>query len=258
MILSQLSWPVFMLFLFSLVFILFKKREHLSLFFGFVFIAYFFLYTLVEQQVAHRYTMVFYPTIAIFLSQFICSIFQKFKRRHFFGLTSSVLIAYLALLCIVPRSSTELIIFKYTDWEIQQFPVEEAAEWILSKTSDDKIVLAIIRGLSDEFYFKHTEIPRKKFPLLSLGHLYTLWPSDDYDSLREILKEQCKKLNVSYIMFPVTDALISHPVNTLKIKLIMDFLKEDEYSDFIIAAKFNIDDNYIYIYKLRDNFIDEH
>jgi hypothetical protein len=33
------------------------------------------------------------------------------------------------------------------------------------------------------------------------------------------------------------------------------FLEEDRHDDFIEAAKFSVDDNYIYIYKVRDSFI---
>lgn len=253
---TQLSWPIFSLFLLSIIFILFNKREKLPLFFLCVFGAYYVLYSALEQQTVHRYSMAFYPTIAVFLSQFIYSISQKVRWKHAFKIIFSVLIIYLAILCIVPRSSTKLITFKYTDFENQGFPHNMAEEWILNEASSDERALFLIRR-SDEFNQRQKQISRERFYFLSLGSLLDLWSDDNLMTFRKMLREQCKELKISYIVFPVTEAEIMHPYSSPKAKRIMKFLKEDKYGDFIMTKKFNFDDNYIYIYKLKGGLIEK-
>jgi hypothetical protein len=247
MIPSQLSVPIFLLFLLSVVFILLIRRETLFLFFFFVFISYYFLYSALEQQTVHRYSMAFYPTIAVFIAQSIRSMSNVIKWKHFFKSASLFLIIYLAVLCIIPRSSTQLITFKYSDFENQSFPFDESLEWILNNVAHNENVIALmipgdleLRGMR-----------QNKVPIVRLGTLLSLWTTDEEQLLRKVLKDLCKKLNASYIMFPVTDAEITHPFSKEKAKKIMRFLEEDKYNDFILTAKFNADDNYIYIYKVK-------
>ena len=266
MIQSQLSWPVFLLFMLSIIFALYK-RDHLSVFFGIVFIVYYVLFTTVQQQTVHRYSMAFYPTISVFLAQFIYSILQKVRWRYAFKVAFSVLIIYLAILCIIPRSSTKLITFKYTDFENQQFPVEKSMEWILNETGDDERVLIFGFSRKYEFYARQKGIDREKIYPAKMN----LSPSDDYKAFSQNLKELCKKQKISYIMFRAYNDRISNPfynnmfrengfikktiINTKKgERKIKKFLKENKYDAF---KKFNMDDNYIYIYKLRNDFIEK-
>ena len=266
MIPSQLSWPVFLLFMLSIIFALYK-RDHLSVFFGIVFIVYYVLFTTVQQQTVHRYSMAFYPTISVFLAQFIYSILQKVRWRYAFKVAFSVLIIYLAILCIIPRSSTKLITFKYTDFENQQFPVEKSMEWILNETGDDERVLIFGFSRKYEFYARQKGIDREKIYPAKMN----LSPSDDYKAFSQNLKELCKKQKISYIMFRAYNDRISNPfynnmfrengfikktiINTKKgERKIKKFLKENKYDAF---KKFNMDDNYIYIYKLRNDFIEK-
>jgi hypothetical protein len=261
LILSQISLPIFILFLLSIIFVLFIEKNNLSLFFELIFISYYFLYTMVQQQSVHRYSMAFYPTISVFLALCIYGIFQKVRWKHAFKIVSSVMIIYLAVLCIIPRSSTKLITFKYTDFEMQSFPADEAIEWILNNTGSDEKVLKVFLGGDATPLRRVKAVPLDKFINLGLikniDDINNMFASDDTDSFRQYLKELCKEQKVSYIVFPGGNSLTMYPNRKYREMEIRKFLEEDKYDDFITAAKFNIDDNYIYVYKVRDSFLVE-
>jgi hypothetical protein len=252
MIPTQLSWPIFLLFLLSIIFIIITPQNHLSIFFGIVFILYYALYTSLQQQTVHRYSMAFYPTISIFLAQIIYGILQKIRWRPAFKLVSLALIIYLAILCILPRSSTKLITFKYTDFENQIFPAKKAIEWILNQTRNDERVLILYASA-----IKGENLPKDKFYSIPTSAVSSFFPSGDLEEFRQNLKDMCRKLKISYIMFPAGKAHIGYPIAENRQLEVRKFLEEDKYDDFYLTAKFNIDDNYIYIYKLNDNFVEK-
>jgi hypothetical protein len=252
---SQLSLPVFLLLPASIIFIIIFKREKLYIFFGLVFIAYYIIFSGVQQQLTHRYSMALYPTISVFLAQFIYSTAHKILWKHAFKVVSSILIIYLAVLSVIPRSATNLVTFKYSDFEIQSFPFDDAVDWVLNETDDEKILTVIKQ--SNRLISTPKNIPVEKFYHLPLGHIFTIWPNNDNDLFREKLKHIFRELEISYIMFPVSNAEIAHPHSNPKAKETMSFLKENPYDDFIMAARFNTGDNYIYIYKLRDGLVEK-
>ncbi|RJO59930.1 hypothetical protein C4544_07310, partial [candidate division WS5 bacterium] len=262
MIPSQLSWPVFFLFIISAVWLIIYNKNHLLLFFTLIYILYYVLYTSMLQQTVHRYTLTFYPTIAVLLALFISSSLQKIKWKHAFTLVSSLLIIYLAVLCIIPRSSTNLITFKYTDFENQHFPVDKALEWIRKETGINERVLAL--NFPDyKSYVKKVGIDPQKIQSIQLPRLTSLSSPDDFNGFRQTLNEHCSKPMISYIMFATFDEKINDPLYNymfrakgfirnlisnvaINKKETVVFLRENGYNEFI---KFNKDGNYIYIYK---------
>lgn len=252
MVPTQLSWPVFLLFLVSFIFAAVTKKNHLSMFFGIVFVLYYALYTSLAQQTVHRYSMAFYPAISFFLAQFIYGISKKVRWKYSFNLLFAVLIIYLTVLCVIPRSATRLVTFKYTDFENQIFPAEEAMEWILNHTNQDERVLILYKSVMEAI----KNLPSDRFYSIPTGEVGNLFPSSDINEFRQHLIRHCKKMNISYIMFPVGEAHIGYPLNKNRQMAIRKFLEKDKYDDFILTAKFNTADNYIYIYKLRDKLID--
>lgn len=265
MIPSQLSWPVYSLFLISTAWLVIYKRNHLSLFFAFIYIPYYLLYTSLEQQTVHRYTMAFYPTISVFLSLFINDTLHKFRWRYAFTLASSVLIVYLAVLCVIPRSSTKLITFKYTDFENQSdFPVDDAMEWIKNETGKDERVLAFSFDRYEAAAREKGIDPNTLYPARS--ELTYLSTPDDIKAFRQDLRELCNKLKINYIVFCVYSDRISDPyynnmfrengfirnlILNIKIreKELRIFLKDTGYDE---QAKFELDGNSIYVYKLSN------
>ncbi len=262
---SQISWPIFILFLLSIVFVLFNKRDHLSLLFGVIFISYYFLFTALQGIGNHRYAMTLYPTIAVFMAQFLYSILQKIRWKHAFKWVSSILIIYLAILCIIPPSRTKLITFKYTDVENMRLPANKALEWILNETGDDERVLAL--NVADyRFYARQIGMAPEKIYFLGIDMLVPL--SEEY---AKYWKEKCKEQKISYIMFVSRDQLTNNFINnnifsekslikfaTTDFKRIegkiKKFLKEYKHDEFI---KFSNDNDivHIYIYKMSNNCI---
>jgi hypothetical protein len=250
MLTNQISFIIFILFLFSFIFILVTKRDDLSFFFGLLFVAYYLFYTITENaEVNHRYAMVLYPTIAVFLARFVSSITQKVRWKHTFNLVYSVLAIYLIFLCLIPRSSSNLITFKYKDHEIQYFPVEEATDWIENNTYNEEKVL--VHFLPDYAFYTERIYANKNINNRIVYVDSFKKSSHNIDTIYG-LKSFCYEKKISYIMFPYGPQNTLSPNESFKELLMrMKYLNENIGSEFIRVARFNIDDNYILIYKLK-------
>ncbi len=260
MIPTQISWPIFVLLLLSIIFILLVKRNHISVFFGLVSIGYYALLTSLKQEDVQRYSSYFYPAISVFLAQFLYHVSQKIRWRYTFKFISIIVIIYLAILCVIPRSHTKLITFKYKDFENQHFPIDDAVEWILNGTGKNEKVFRLFLG--HYILNRVKEIPEDKIIDLNILSIIpdfnNISGSVDLSSFRQFLKEQFKRQKMSYIMFAGGVArTFNNPDKQRKEIVIRKFLEEDKHDDFILAAKFNVDDNYIYIYKVRNSFIEK-
>ena len=249
MIQSQMSWPILILFLVSVIFGLSYRKDDLFLFFGLCFVAYYFFFTLMEVgDINHRYAMALYPAIAVFISHFIFSITKRIPWKHSFRLVSIILTIYLIFLCLVPRSSTDLITFKYKDFEIQYYPIAEVSDWIRDRTNDDERILAIMPAYYsfylDRFYAHKDKINPKRFIHYPPGAGKEL-----INSLQS-LRRYCHENKITYIMFPFG------PKNTVieiggghEVK----YLKEKSREELVEVARFYYDDNYLFIYKYEEN-----
>jgi hypothetical protein len=230
---SEMSWIIFFFFLFSIVFVLATKKDALSLFFGFVFLAYYLFYTADITEKIDRFSMAFYPTIAVFLAQFISTIAHKIKWKYSFTLIFSILTIYLILICTIwqlPPLHAKYVTYK--DIESRYFPSDKAMKWVKNNVRDGEKIL-ILRVAPAIFYRDKYGINRNK--IIYFG----------YD-LRKVstphkLKTFCNKNKISYIMF-------SYSIDE-KLEL-MKYLKANRNSEFIEVAKFSLDKNYIFIYKI--------
>ncbi len=253
MIKSQISWIVLLLFLVSIIYVLFSKKDDLLLFYGLFFTAYYSFFTLMEAgEFNHRYAMALYPAIAVSIAHFIFSITQRIRWQHSFKLVSVVFSFYLIFLCLVPRASSNLISFKYEDFEIQYYPIAKATEWIKNMTdSDDKVLSLFIPG-GIQFYVERIYADRDRINPKRFIY-YTHSMSTDLMYPLQNLKDFCDKNKISYIMFPFgpkNSAPDSGATKEAK------YLAENSDSELIEVEKFNHEDNYIYIYKLREHSVD--
>lgn len=243
---SQLSFILSLLLLFSIVFVLFK-RDELSLFYSFYFIAYYLFFTLQLSVASQRYSMALYPAIAALSAQFIFSITQRVNYKHIFKMSFSILTVYLIFLCLVPRSNSDIITFKYKDFESQQYPVEKATEWIRNETTSEKILTimpAYYKFYLERIYEDKDSINQKRFI-----H-YEFIRAKELISPLQNLKEFCYSEKISYIMFPYA------PKNTppdIGASEWAKYLKKIRDDAFMEVAKFNHEDNYILIYKLNED-----
>lgn len=247
---SQLSVILSFLLLFSILFVLFK-RDHLSLFFGFYFIVYYLFFTLSFHAASQRYSMALYPAIVVLLAQFIFSVTQRFRYKHFFKISFAILTVYLIFLCLVPRTSANLISFKYKDFEGQYFPVDKATDWIKNRTGNNEKILSLYMAdyefYVDRIYADTSGINKDRFIHYKLG------ASDGSIYPIENLKKYCYAKRISYIMFqfgPNNSA--SNSKAGKRVSKEVNYLKEHEGNELIEVAKFNHEDNYILIYKLKE------
>ncbi len=241
---SQLSVILSLLLLVSIGFILFK-RDVLSLFYGLYFIAYYIFFTLSFHPASQRYSMALYPAIAVLLAQFIFSISQRLRYKHIFKMSFSVLTIYLIFLCLVPRSSTNLITFKYKDFETQYYPVDKAVDWISNMTKNDDKVLTLFIAWTFQFHVERKDrLNHSRFMYYSIGMGKELF----YPFIN--LKNFCYKEKVSYIMFPYGPKNESPDMGASEE---VKYLKENIDDGFIEVARFNHEDNYIFIYKVNQH-----
>lgn len=251
MLYSQISPVIFMLLIWALC-SLFIKRNHLSLFFVLLIATYYTLFTLMSAgEFNHRYLMIAYPGIAVLLAQMLYGILQKIRWKHTFKVLFSVVAIYMIVLCVVPRSSLSLVTYKYKDFESQHYPVDQATDW-LRDNAGKKEKVQVFYMIPYKFYLERVYKDNKiiypeRFSFRDAGSdakavIYPLQKLIDY----------CRTENISYVMFPYG------PRNSLpnarpfiELMEMTKYLREQMGKSFIEVAKFSIDDNYIFIYKIK-------
>lgn len=251
MLQNQLSLIIFSLFIVSLIVVLIRKRNDLSLFFGLFFLAYYGFFTLKEAGAVHRYSLVLYPAIHVFLAQFICNIIQRIRWKHGFKLVYSVITIYLIVICLIPRSSSGLVTYNYSDFEYQRYPIDKAAEWVRTMTDEKDKVLALyfvsdIRMYMDRIYEHRDEIKNRI--------IFYVFAASDVITSSEDLKQYCYANNISYVMLPYSPKKTLQKFSKLQEREeMMNSLKENIGKDFKEVAKFSFDDNFILVYKPKGN-----
>lgn len=251
MIQSQISWIIFILFLFSSGFIISTKRDSLSLFFGLLFMGYYLFYIMSGAGIInHRYSMAIYPAIAVFSAQSIFDITQRIRWKNTFKLFFSILTIYLVIICLIPRSSSSLITFKYKDFESQYYPVDKATDWIRNRTKNSEKILSLFMTdyefYVERIYANRTEINPKRFIHADDGM------SRELSFPLENLIQYCRSNDISYIIFPYSPKNSLPPIGSYKAMAEMtEYLKENAGSEFTEVAMFSSDDNYIVVFKMR-------
>jgi len=248
---TQLSLIVFVLLLCSFIYVLFIKRDDLSLFFGLLFLGYYVFFTLnLGETALHRYSMALYPSIAVLLALFIGDIIQKIKWKPLFGILFPVLAGYLIFICMVPRASSDLVPFKYDDCENQNYPIREASDWISQNMGrDERIISFFVPSFNFyiERFYKDTErINKNRFIFYGSSELWDhIYPMQNLTGL-------CYREKAAYIMFPFS------PHNSFPTPGAIRearYLEQAKNKGFIEAARFSTEDNYILIYKLEKDLI---
>ena len=231
---SNLSVIIFILFVLSIFYVCLFKRNTLTLFFGFLFIVYYFFVVSDMGWLSPRFSMLFYPTIIIFLSLFISRIIQNIKWRHAFKLCFVVLTTYLIIISSVsPLNSRFLTIMNK---KLHYFPSEEAMKWVKENIKEGEKILTM-RIMSANFYRVKYGIDRNR--------IIAFWYEIKDVSTPEKLRAYYQKNEISYIMFPYSPKY-PYPSD------ILPYLKDNKDKDYIEVVKFNLDDNFIYIYKLKE------
>lgn len=254
MIQSQISWIVFFLFLISYVAILFDEKNDLLLFYAYIFIVYYCFFTSMgEAGQCDRYALVFYPAISVFIAQFISRLSRIIRWKYTFKILFSALSIYLAVLCVIPRSSSSLTTYRYENFEAQHYPIKKSTDWIRDKTGMNEKVLPLFlnayKRYLEKFYAGGNIIIQQK---IAGAGIYMKKVYDSQDPI-EALKEQCLRENIKYVMFaygPNNAFFPNEKFTTVRKK--KKFIYENISKKFIKVAEFNIDDNYIFIYKIRE------
>jgi hypothetical protein len=230
----NLSEIVFILFVLSFIYFCFFKRNILTVFYGFLFIVYYFFIISDMGSISPRFSMAFYPTITIFISLFIITMIQNIKWKYSVNLFSILLISYLIVISsMLPTTNRFLTI---ENRKLFYFPSEKAMKWVDRNVKDGEKILTV-RILSADFYRVKFGIDKHK--IIALWYeLNELYPPE---KLREFSREK----DVSYIMFPYNKYL-SNQVGFE----ILQYLKNNHNNEFRELETFNIDENYIYIYKI--------
>ncbi len=232
----QLLEPLLVLFLISLIYNIINKKDGLSSFFGLLFIALYLFYTLdytVKYNV-HRFSLSLYPSISIFLSYFIYHIGNRVSnRKYFYWLIYISLIIYLSVLNLsTPLKNTTLGI------RTLEFPSAEAMEWVKDNIKEDEKIL-ILRIQSARFYKDKFDIQDNRVVIL----WYDMYEVLGEDKLRNFLLEN----KITHIMFPYS---VKYPYSD-EVPLLR-YLKNNRYGEFTKVSEFRINENYIYIYKVKE------
>lgn len=235
----DISWILFALFMLSIIFILILKRNNLSLFFLLLFITYYLFYAIDMAGISPRLSMAFYPTIAVFTALFISVITDKVRWKHSFKFIFVILISYLIAICTVPSLNASFL--KSAEFrKLQNYPSEKAMKWVKDnvKNGEKTLTLRIMPAL---FYRDKYGIDKNKI----VHFWYELYDVSTPEKLRKFIIEN----RITYIMFPYGPEYHPFSANLP----ILQYLKENRDNEFIEATKFNIGENYIFIYTVPVN-----
>jgi hypothetical protein len=234
----QFSWVIFFLFVLSIIIVLMFRRDHLTLFYGFVFLSYYLFFTADIYGITFfRFSLTLQATIAIYLSLFISYIISKINMRYSFQLVYAALICFLILLCTIWQvSPLDARLVTYKNTAQRYFPVSDSMRWIRDNVRDGEKIL-ILQVAPASLYRVKYGIARDK--------IVSFWYVLEEVSTPQKLRAYCKTNNISYIVF-------SHgPANRIPHnRAIIDYLRTNRHHEFAPAAEFNLDGNYINIYKL--------
>lgn len=232
------SWMLFLLFIISIIFILIKKRNNLTIYFGFLFIAFYLFYTVdyTAPYKQHRFSVAFYPTIAIFLSQFIIYTIEKIKWKHSFKVIYFIFTIYL----IVLSTNPDLGRYVFSDKTLE-FPADRAMEWVKDNVKGGEKIM-ILKIMPTMFYCDKFDIDKSK--------VVFFWYELEGVSTYEGLKEYSIKNKIKYIMFPYSP---DYPKGKGgDVFALFDYLKKNPTNDFIEMATFNIGNDYIFIHMIKN------
>lgn len=231
---SNVSEIISILAVLSVSYICFFKRNTLTIYFGLLFIVYYFFIVSDIGYLSPRFSMAFYPTMIVFLSLFISRIIQAIKWKHTFKLSFIVLSIYLIIISSVsPLNDRYLTIMNR---KLHYYPSEKAMKWIKENVkSGEKIIT--VRIMSFNFYRVKYGIDKNK--------IIGFWYGTEDISTPKKLKEFYTKNKASYIMFP-------YSTEHLNAADILSYLKHNKDKEFMEVEKFNLDNNFIYVYKLKE------
>lgn len=231
---SNFSGVVSIFLVLAVLYVCFFKRNALTGFFGILFTVYYFFIVSDAGYLSPRFSMAFYPTIIVFLSLFIFRMIQAIKWKHAFKLSFIVLTIYLIVISAVsPLNDRYLNIMNR---KLIYFPSEDAMRWVKDNVMDGEKLIAL-RIMSYNFYRVKYGIDKDRL----IGYWYNITDISSPEQLKEIYREK----KASYIMFPYSPeyGYISD---------ILPYLKDNRDNEFIEVERFNLDDNYIFIYKLKN------
>jgi len=238
----DISWVLFVLFLFSVVFILIFKRNTLTLFFGLLFIAYYFFLALDIANYSPRLAMSYYPGIVVYLSIFLCSIVNKIRWKHSFKTIYLMLAVYLISICTVPSIRADFL-SSHEFSKLKYFLSEDAMKWVKENVKENEKVLTL-RIMSADFY-------RIKFGI-DKNRIIGMWYEISEVDTPEKLKVFCREHNITYIMFPYNEEYIKEGTPSFDI---FEYIKSNPEKEFVELAEFKLNENSIYIYKVKDMLI---
>ncbi len=113
-------------------------------------------------------------------------------------------------------------------------------KWVKENVKDGEKMI-ILRIMPVRFYSVKYQIPMDK--------IMHFWYELDEVSTYEDLKNYCLRNNIKYIMFPYSP---DYPRGQFgRLYDFLNKLKENRDNEFINLARFNIGEDYIYIYSLR-------
>jgi hypothetical protein len=232
----QSSWILFISFLVSIFFVFSKKRNTLTLFFGFLFIAYYIFFTadFTVRYEVHRFSVAFYPTIAVFLALFVSEAAGRLKWRYSSRLAWVFLCAYMIFLCAAPSAKANLLLKRTL-----KFPGEEAMTWVKDHVKDGEKIM-LIRILSSRFYIDKLDI--------APNNIVNYWYVIDDVSTPPSLKRVCIKKGINYVMFPFNQAYIQNDLGWPGAE-VFKFIRKEGGNEFSEISRFKTDHNYIFVHR---------
>lgn len=239
---TNTTWIISSLFIIAVIFIMGGRRNNILLFFGFLLISYYLFLVADSVPQSARLSMTFYPTIAIYSSQLLSAIINRVRWKHFYKLSYSILLCYLIAISAISPLNEKFYLEEKS--KIEQYPSEVAMKWVKDNVKEGEKILTL-RILPSEFYTAKFGISRDR--IIDLAY------DIDEVSTPENLISFCNNNKISYIMFPFSTKPPTVILKKRAVHRTLMYLKENKDNKYTEAARFNLGENYISIYKSKIN-----
>ena len=239
LMLKQLGYFGFGLFLAGFVYMAAARRDLLTRYAVLYFACWYVYYATVRYgRPVPRFSMVFYPVVALATATLIRDVAGRIKSKYAFPVAATCVIVYLGLSSTVLQPSPmDIRYVAYKDMKSRYLPYDAAVPWIKDNIDEGSRILITMGTNPLAFY-------RDKYNV-KMEWLGDIWVEEQYQTA-DNLYAHCIDNNIQYVMFP-TGRWLKYVVN----EQMVDRLASGVDERFEIIKQFEYGRNRIFIWTIR-------
>jgi hypothetical protein len=195
LLLRQMGYAGFIVFAISLVYLFARARDILCRYWAVYFLLFFVFYTTLDyREAVPRYSMVFYPVVAVAIGDYFSYLASRTRRVKAFAIASACIVVYFALAAtVVQFRPMDDRYVAYKDTKSRYVPYDTAVEWIGENIPRGSRILVTMAVNPLPFY-------RDKYGV-EMDWIGDIWTEPEMQTA-DNLYEFCVENGIHYVLFP--------------------------------------------------------